>query len=102
MLEIYALYMLSIFYQCAMLIFKPYEKQSDNRLEIYNEISVSIVLFFFILSTDIASNEKVRFFAGYGIVTNLITNLAVNFTIFFYNAYLVLKPKIKKLWTTYK
>jgi hypothetical protein len=101
MLEIYALYLLSIFYQCAMFIFKPFEKQSDNHLEIYNEICISIVLFFFIFSTDIVSNENVRLVAGYGIVTNLIVNLVVNFTIFFYNAYHVLKPKLKKFWTSY-
>jgi hypothetical protein len=90
--------MLSILYQCILFIFKPYEKQSDNRLEIYNEISVSIVLFFYILSTDIVSNENITKVAGYGIVTNLIANLVVNFTVFFYNAYLVLKYKLRKFW----
>ncbi len=39
--------------------------------------------------------------AGWGVVTNLIANLFVNFTIFFYNAYLVLKPMLRKFWTKY-
>jgi hypothetical protein len=34
-------------------------------------------------------------------VTNLIANLAVNLTIFFYNAYLAIKPRFIKCWAKY-
>lgn len=40
-------------------------------------------------------------YTGYGIVTNLIANLSVNLTIFFYNAYLAIKPKFIKCWAKY-
>jgi hypothetical protein len=58
-------------------------------------------LFFYILSTDIATNQEVKFYTGYGIVINLIGNLGVNLTIFFYNAYLAIKPKFIKFWAKY-
>jgi hypothetical protein len=43
----------------------------------------------------------VKEYTGYGIVSNLIANLSVNLTIFFYNAYLAIKPKFIKCWAKY-
>ncbi len=101
-IEIYAIYMLSLFYQCALIFFKPYENPSENKLEIFNELGVSVVLVFYLLATDIAgNNETIKYYAGYGIVTNLIANMAVNFTIFFYKAYQIVKLRIVRWCRTF-
>lgn len=101
MIEIGSLYFFSILYQTALLKIKPFEKPSENYMEFFNEVCVSIVLLFYIMGTDIVENEDIRYYAGYGIVANLFANIGVNLIFFFYNAYFIVKPKFIRFWNKF-
>jgi hypothetical protein len=75
---------------------RPYKEPGENRIEIINEINVSIVLLFYIMATDIVEDENIRYYAGYGIVVNLLVNIVINLSFFFYNAYFIMKLKVMR------
>lgn len=93
------MYILSITYQTALVIIKPFKNRLENIIEIINELGVSIVLLFYLVGTDIVEDENIRYYAGYGIVATLIISITLNLGFFFYNAYFILKPKLVKYWT---
>ncbi len=70
-------------------------------MEFFNEVSVSVVLLFYIMGTDIVENEDIRYYAGYGIVAKLFANIGLNLVFFFYNAYFIVKPKFIRFWNIY-
>jgi hypothetical protein len=101
LLEIQCLYILSILYQIAVIKIKPFALKSDNILELVNEISVSLALIFNIVATEIVETDAIRFSAGYGIVTILISTIILNLTLFLYDAYLLMRGRGKILWIKY-
>jgi len=48
------------------------------------------------MATDIVEDENIRYYAGYGIVVNLLVNIVINLSFFFYNAYFIMKPKVMR------
>jgi hypothetical protein len=60
---------------------KPFTEKRNNRLEIFNEISILIVSSHLYLFTPFLENPEVQYAAGWSIIVITTINISVNMAI---------------------
>ncbi|TNV86062.1 hypothetical protein FGO68_gene6948 [Halteria grandinella] len=84
---------ISLLYQLAVIQYRPLESPADNKLEIFNELTVSCCLYSYMLLTDFLQSPSARMAAGWGLTATILGNIGVNMTISAYQSVLQIKFK---------
>ena len=71
----------SSFFLMYIMHVKPYKDPKQGKMELFNELTVSVSLYFLFIFTDFCPDSTRRYQAGWGKVALIVTNLVVNVSI---------------------
>lgn len=81
---------------------KQHKCVRQGKIEIFNELTISLSGYFLFLFTDLVSNVDRKTQAGWALVALIVTNLVVNVGIITVDSILDYKQKIRRFWYEYK
>ena len=70
--------MASTFFFLYMIEAKPHKDPKQGKMELFNELTVSISLYFLFIFTDFCPDSTTRYQAGWAKVFLILTNLIIN------------------------
>ncbi len=75
----------------------PFKEVRQNRLEVFNELTILACALHLILFTEFLQDPLIRYDAGWSIIIIVLLNLAVNFAFIFKDSYHQFRVLLKKL-----
>jgi hypothetical protein len=71
-------------------------------MELFNELTVSISLYFLFIFTDFCPDSTTRYKAGWAKVSLILTNLVINVSVMMVQSFFEYKIRIKNWWARRK
>ncbi|TNV86604.1 hypothetical protein FGO68_gene12424 [Halteria grandinella] len=95
--QIQILLVTSVAYQAYLIKVQPYDIALENKMCLYNESLVSIVLYFYIIATEYNKVIEMRDYSGYGILAAIGACVLVNLTKFIIEVYFEIRTKLPQI-----
>ena len=64
--------------------FYPFENTLMNRIELYNEVTITVVTYHLFLFTDFVPGVKQQYAAGFSVIAVTCLNILINFIVMIY------------------
>jgi hypothetical protein len=77
---------------------KPHKDIKQGRVELFNELTVSVAVYWLFIFTDLCNDSTRRYQAGWAKILLILTNLLVNVTIMMIETFYEYKMKFKMCW----